>query len=401
MYRRAALGLLLLTQPVALGRAPVTLGQAEFHALLLLQKGGRQAPPAAAPATPPTAPPPPMPLPPPPMAGAPGMAGPPAGAPAAAMPPAEEKPPCPCLTTPPPSNTEAPGSPEEQKKKLEKATHEAADEQLENAKNGINKEADQEIGSIKGASKAAGTKTKDALKNVKDREMAHVLNKLDADAEQEEDTLNSMRRGNQDMAQRNAEQIAQASEELAHRKAQIIIGNVRAQATQEIKLTEARIEELKTETVGIVHTSVVAAERAENAQKEAELAAQKLPKETAMEAGREAIQAEATALSVQQTAMQSQKIAEMAAQASMEAMTMAKTSVKTAQAAEVTAQKALTTAMENKQKLVKLKEKGALAIKDAHAAANTAINAERAATTAMEEGQAAMKPPTKAPSLLF
>lgn len=300
------------------------------------------------------------------------------------------KAPCPCLetTTPPPESlTAEPGSPEDAKEDIEKRGHEAGDEIIKGVTDHIGDGGNHEIDSIKKTATASGVKAEQTLKGVFGKEFNGVTKNLDSDEAHREDVINDMRAQNSDTAKEHAEEITEASSALAHRKAEVVIGNVRQGAKEEIAKVFKRIEKVAADTVDLVKFSENTAGRAENAALRAAHFAEKVPKDMAIKAQSEALQAEEKALTVQDLAHQSQKLAEQTATLAWEAKEMSDKAVVDSKTAVRASQAAYDAAMENKKRLVKLKAKADQITKNVKTMHSEATSAERMAVTVQDEAK--------------
>jgi hypothetical protein len=292
------------------------------------------------------------------------------------------------MTTPNPDTTPSPGSPDDAKEDIVKSIDETSKEN-EKAAVGVAEEVGkQEVKEVKALPDAAKAEANAKLSKVGSKELDIVSATLRDEADRDELKMDWLRNRAKKTATADAEGVTQATEEVADAKARTVIGNVLHGTKKEITASEDRAFELHTEAKDMVHEANLAAERVENAAKEAKMAALKEPRERAAEAQRQSIKAGEKVIALQPEALQSQKIAEAAAVVAWEAKQTADKALSDSKAAVTASEEAYQDALANKDRLVKLKAKAKKAAKEIKMAGTSAVNAEQQATAITQEMKA-------------
>lgn len=254
-------------------------------------------------------------------------------------------------------------------------------------KSDINRDGQHEIDDIKKAAGQSGTNADQALKEIFGESFGKVQRDLDSDEAYREDDVNAQRQHHVDTAQAHAETITEASTNLARQTAEVVIGNVRQGAKEDIAATMARTQVVAENAIDLVKFAHSAAGRAEAASINAQHYALKVPVETAIEAQKDSLKAEEKALTVQGMAAQAQKLAEQAATVAEESRLMSVQAIKDSKVAIQASQDAYDAAMANKQRLVKLRAKANQISKNVKTMYSEAAGAEQLAVTVQNEAK--------------
>lgn len=308
-------------------------------------------------------------------------------APAAAPPPLllGPTPECPCMTTPSPNTTPQPGSPDDAKKDIEKGIGEYSKENEANALKVAEETGAQQVDEVNKLPGEAGELARAKLSKVGDKELDSVKHRLQEEADRDELRMDALRAAAKEKGKQNAEDVTQATEEVADMKARTVMGNVLAGTHAEIDAAETRAVKISIEAKDMVHEAKLSAEKVENAAMEAKMAALKEPRERVAEAARQSIKTGEKVMELQPEALQSQKIAEAAAAVAWEAKQTADKALADAKAAVTASEHAYHDALANKDKLVKLKARAKEASKEIKVAQASVVNAEQQATAAITE----------------
>jgi hypothetical protein len=289
------------------------------------------------------------------------------------------------MTTPSPNTTPAPGSPDDAKEDIHKSIDELSKEKKKDVEGDIGKAGDGEVAHVKKQAAEAKQLASAKLSKVGDKELDVVSSDWRQQSDNNELKMDALRHEAEVEATLKAEQVTQASEDVAHLKAQTVVGNVMAGTKMEIAKSKERAFEMTRKTQGMVHEARLSAERVENAAKEAQMAALKEPRHRAAEAQRQSIKAGEQVMTLQPEALQSQKIAEAAAAVAWEAQKTANKALIASKLAVQASEAAYQAALTNKDSLVKLKERANQATKEIKTAYTSAVNAEQQAMGATRD----------------